>query len=393
MLIQNTRLFNSSIIRYGRSAIGARISKGSASQYKRVPVRRIYVHSNDTVHVSRLYRSLVLSRSLFPSTTAAVDGLFLNNYNACISLHHNYKHNVYVTTERMWLLSYIMHSSFTRYQIAPNLVTCFRSNELFKFCLFSRTAIRYHEVPCAHGFFLRATAIRFNARSVLTTLASTFIERFKESTYLPTTTAYLSRVELSLEKKAVRGIDSTRANTVVSDSDSDSDSANNSNSKLSFYEASIIEINKIAVLGKRVFRNATSSRKIKFSLSGSYIDELVDNTRAVAIRTTARRRQYMYRRSRRLLRNMVRLKYGFSRFYKRCNLSSLRPTLFSDTQSAARPSIPSVHRQRLTKQLLIFFYSIVLRDKVSLRIREKYPFDIWVRRHGFYLNSSNIRRV
>ena len=421
IFIQNTRFINSSIIRYGRYAIGARISKGSFLQHKRVHLRK----RDCSLKVSRIYISNVLRRSFFPCTSSAVDGLFFINSSSYIVLHDYYIHHFYIRNELTCILSFIMHSSFTRFQIANRLVTCFRSNALFTLFLFSRTAIRYYEVPIENGFSLRTTAIRFHARSVITLLAvnttSTRIARIKQIN--PATS--LKRSELFLKSRSRSRSRSISRSISRSKSKSRSRSIYRSRSvrasaaryrrtlkltlpaaekakdrKHSFYESSIIEINKIAVLGKRVFRNATSSRKVKFSLSGSYIDELFTSTLSDFARKSSSRRTYLFRRSRKILRKIVRRKYLFLRFPKRGNISSLRSNLLSITKSATRPAILSVHKQRLTKQILTFFYSIVLRGKVTLRMREKYPFDTWVRRahrHGIYLHSSNnnipIRRL
>jgi hypothetical protein len=401
IFIHNTRFLNRSIIRYGRSAIGARISsKGSIFTHKR---------KTNPVTVSRIYRSNVLSRALFPRTSAAVGVLFINNNIYYILLHNNYIHNFYIrnnTIESTCILSFIMHSPFTRYKIVPGLITCFSSKAkaLFTLVLFSRTAIRYYEVPIEHGFFLRTTAIRFNARRVITNIAlrvhthTRIAHRVNmlNRRALCQKNEYLLNSSLKKEKKRRRRALITEILLFRSQFSKKKHTKTNKKQrkKLSFYENSIVEINKIAFLGKRVFRNATSSRKVKFSLRGNYIDELFESTRSGVLRKHSRRRQYMFRRSRRILRKIARRKFCFRRF-RRFRLSRRMSQLLnsnairSKTADRPRPRPMYFRHHSVAKRLLTFFYSLVLREKLSLRMREKYPFDAWVRKHGAFRSTMH----
>jgi hypothetical protein len=88
---------------------------------------------------------------------------------------------------------------------------------------------------------------------------------------------------------------------------------------VSFYESCILEINKIAVEGKRVFRNHASSKKSSTVNRGSftYVDDLPLSTNLCIRRFTYLNRRYSRRRYHARKHRLYRVRVVRSKTYRR----------------------------------------------------------------------------
>lgn len=272
-------LFTVSIIRYGRYAIGARIN--------------VKCYNIVLPLTASTAKSVLLCRSLLPSTADTLRIIFLVDKDSYIVINYDKTHyfsNPQIKTA--CILSFVIYSSFTDYRIVNKLVTCFSSSIYGFLYMRSKKEFSYYNVPLLVGFSLRTTAIRFYARIAISSMSRTFIHPMYTPGILPRRIVALPFTGF------------TKYVPVYT------------SASLSFYESSIVEINKIAVNGKRVFRNSTSSRKPKFSNTTMIFLDDNSSTRSRYISRLSRRRGYLFRRSRRILRKVVRNRYVFRRFSK-----------------------------------------------------------------------------
>ena len=340
-------------MRYGRYAIGARIIYNSCISQK-------------------ASKSTVLIRAVIPYTELAVEHIFCHLPNSYVFLRNGHIFSfIDLQIGIPSILSFISNSSFINFQIVHASVTCVSKNILGRIYLRSRTCATYYKVPIVFGFSLRTTAIRFYAQSLLNYIRrNTHISFFTPA--LLASSFHNALSPLVVTKKDI---------TVLHDKKI---------TKTSFYENCIIEINKIASLGKRVFRNPTSSKPKKFAVGVDFkfIDDVYEQTTSFFNSRFLKRRQYIYRRALRISRRFAKNRYIFSRT-DNSKRSSVIAYSFLNRHDVYIPKYvySSVHKQRAIKYIIHFLNTIVLREKISLRIRAKYPFNTWLIKRGIVVNS------
>jgi len=218
--------FTVSIIRYGRYAIGARINVKCYSSRARIVLP----------FTASTTKAAVLCRSLLQSTAATFRILFIDNKYSYIVLNDAKTHSfslLYPQIKTACIFSFVIYSSFTDYRIVHKLITCFSSSIYGFLYMRSKTGASYYNLPVLIGFSLRTTAIRFCARIAISRMSRTFLPLIYTPGILPRRIVVLPFTGFTKYVPAY------------------------TSASLSFYESSIVEINKIAVQGKRVFRNST----------------------------------------------------------------------------------------------------------------------------------------
>jgi hypothetical protein len=250
------------------------------------------------------------------------------------------------------LISFVTSCSFTNLCFLNGYVTCFFRPSLGRLVLSSNTCLFVVYSQCYDT--VRTAAHRYN----VTTVHNSIIR--KQRSGFITGLQYPKQFVLPV-KNSFQAVD-----------------VEDVGYRASFYEQCIIEVNKIAVQGRRVFNNATSSKTDKYAvISGTtFIDDVADTTRYSFFRRMLKRRTHSVLRNRRIVHSLSRGKYFFRRLNDLRGLSDFRlPNGKLLTRRTVSKKAPA-HTRRVLNVLLPFFHFILLREKISLRKRAEYTLDI-----------------